>query len=101
MQSGGGNDIFAFCSNWGNDIVEITDDSMITLWFENGSINYWDSVSRIYSDGVNSVTVIGSGKIDLKFGNQGGQYEDLAEAGAFLDASSEKIFEDKDKGFLA
>ena len=101
MQSGGGNDIFAFCSNWGNDIVEITDESMITLWFENGSINDWDSVSRIYSDGVNSVTVIGSCKIDLKFGNQGGQYEDLAEAGAFLDASSEKIFEDKDKGFLA
>ena len=103
MYSGGGDDIFAFCENWGSDTVEITDNTCITLWFSSGSESNWDPVSRIYRDGSNTVTVYGgvNSHIELKFGDAGGQYADLLEAGAFEPFTGEKIFEDKDKGTLA
>ena len=41
-------------------------------------------------------------QVTLKFGNDGSeQYGMLSASGAFADVSSEKIFEDKDKGMLA
>ena len=103
MHSGGGNDIFAFCENWGVDTVEITDNAKITLWFVAGNANHWDAENRIYRDGSNSVTVIGGANstIDLKFGNDGDQYSDMLAVGALGSATSEKIFEDKNSGFLA
>lgn len=101
---GGGNDIFAFCENWGTDTVELTDaDNSITLWFSSGSESNWDAVNRIYRDGNNSVIISGgeNSSIDLKFGNKGGQYDDMVSIGAFENATSEKIFEDKNSGMLA
>ena len=101
MCSGGGNDIFVFSGEFGNDTVEITDYSEVTLWFDAGSSENWDPVRRIYRSGSNSVTVTGSGAVDLKFGDEGGRYAEFAEAGLFDDVSSRKIFEEKDKGMLA
>ena len=101
---GGGNDIFAFCENWGKDTVQLTDsDSYIALWFASGSESNWDAASRIYRNGSNSVTIIGGAgcTIDLKFGDEGGQYDDMVSIGAFESATSEKIFEDKNSGMLA
>ena len=94
MVSGGGDDIFTFCENWGNDTVEITDNSNITLWFKSGDISKWNAEKRIYRDGNNSVKIIGgkNSTITLKFGDEGGQYEDLLENGAFAESTDEKIF---------
>ena len=96
MHGGGGSDTFTFGGDWGNDTVEQLASGSVTLWFEEGSEANWNSDTLTYSDGVNSVTVTGSTDITLKFGNT----ED-AVAGAFLDGTSEKIFEDKSEGFLA
>ena len=49
-----------------------------------------------YDDGNNKVTVSGTTEITLKFGDTKN-----AAAGAFLDAASEMVFEDKNKGFIA
>ena len=38
-EPGGGNDIFCFGGNWGNDTVEQLAGGKITLWFESGSEN--------------------------------------------------------------
>ena len=46
------------------------------------------------TDGTNSVTVSGVAEVSLKFGGN------APVNGAFLDAASEKIFEDKNKGML-
>ena len=103
MSSGGGDDVFAFCDNWGNDIVEITANAEITLWFKSGSVENWDEMNRIYRSGDDSVTVIGGAdsKIALRFGDDGAQYDDMLAIGAFDAASSEKVFEDKGKTLIA
>jgi Ca2+-binding RTX toxin-like protein len=96
MHGGGGNDIFCFGGAWGQDTVEQFDGGSVTLWFENGSENNWDASTLTYTDGGKSVTVSGVSTVTLKFGDV-----DSAVAGAFLDAASENIFEDKDRGMLA
>ena len=96
MHGGGGDDIFCFGENWGNDIVEQLVGGKITLWFESGSESNWNAETLTYSDGINSVTVSGTASVSLRFGAEA----DLP-AGCFDDAASEKIFEDKNKGFLA
>ena len=104
MHGGGGNDIFAFCENWGNDTVEQLTGGEVTLWFESGSLDNWNASTLTYTDGSSSVTVKGvtADQVTLKFGNDGSeQYGTLSDSGAFADVSSEKIFEDKDKGMLA
>ena len=104
MHGGGGNDIFTFCGNWGNDTVEQLADGTVTLWFISGSVDNWNLSTLTYTDGNNSVVVSGVGldRITLKFGDDGSeQYAILTAQGAFADYSSEKIFEDKDKGMLA
>ena len=41
-------------------------------------------------------------RITLKFGNDGSeQFASLSELGAFADVSSEKVFEENGKGYLA
>ena len=85
---GGGNDTFIFGDNWGKDTVEQLSGGSVTLHFENGSLANWNAATQIYSDGTNSVSVTGTSDITLKFGA-----DETLPAGAFLDAASEKIFE--------
>ena len=98
MHGGGGADTFCFGSAWGIDTVEQLESGSVTLWFESGSANNWNAETLTYSDGVNSVTVSGiaNESITLKFGDSAS-----AIAGAFDNAASEKVFEDKDKALIA
>ncbi len=96
LHGGGGNDIFCFGGNWGNDTVEQLEGGSVTLWFEEGQEGTWNSKTMTFSDGVNTVTVIGADSVTLKFGDA-----NETVPGAFLDGASEKVFEDKDKGFIA
>ena len=55
-----------------------------------------------YTDGDNSVTVSGAGKITLKFGDDGSeQFALLTGMGAFADFSSQRVFEESGQGILA
>ena len=98
MHGGGGDDIFTFGENWGKDTIEQLAGGNVTLWFEEGSEDNWDASTMTYTDGANSVRISGitADQVTLKFGDT-----DTAVAGAFLDAASEKIFEDKNKGMIA
>ncbi|MCR4573505.1 MAG: AIDA repeat-containing protein [Lentisphaeria bacterium] len=105
LHGGGGEDIFAFGGDWGNDSVEQLANGMVTLWFDNGSLDKWDASTLTYRDGDKSVKVSGVGQesITLKFGDDGSeQYGRLLEAGGFDEFSSERIFENKNtRGLLA
>ena len=96
MHGGGGSDIFTFGGDWGNDSVEQLAGGSVTLWFEEGSESNWNADTMTYTEGVNSVTVTGVSSVTLRFGNNA-----ALPAGAFADAASEKIFEDKESGMLA
>ena len=99
MHGGGGDDIFCFGGNWGKDTITQLANGSVTLWFEDGDKTNWNASTLTYTDGTNSVKVTGiaADRISLKFG---GDTSDLP-SGAFAEAASEKIFEDKDKGMLA
>ncbi|MBQ7177339.1 MAG: hypothetical protein IJS08_07990 [Victivallales bacterium] len=104
LHGGGGDDTFCFCDNWGQDTVDQLPDGSVTLWFANGNEANWDAATCTYKDGSNSVKVSGVSKenITLKFGDDGSaQYDQLLAAGAFSEAASEKVFEDRGKGMLA
>ena len=104
MHGGGGDDIFTFCQNWGTDEVEQLADGNVTLWFASGSLANWDANVLTYTDSKNSVRVSGitADRVTLKFGDDGSaQFAALTSAGAFLDATSERIFEESGKGILA
>ena len=104
MHGGGGNDVFTFCDNWGMDNVEQLSTGSVTLWFTSGRLDNWDEATLTYTDGENSVVVSGVtvDKITLKFGDDGSaQFATLSSMGAFLDAISERIFEESGKGILA
>ena len=104
MHGGGGNDVFTFCDNWGVDTVEQLATGSVTLWFAEGSLDNWDESTLTYTDGENSVTVSGvtADKVTLKFGDDGSeQFASLTSAGAFFDATTERIFEESGKGILA
>ncbi|MBO5695264.1 MAG: hypothetical protein J6S98_07660 [Lentisphaeria bacterium] len=96
MHGGGGNDIFCFGGNWGNDTVEQLSGGSVTLWIDGGSMRYWDAATLTYTDGANSITVSGVSNVTLKFGTDASLPD-----GAFADAASEKIFEDKSKNMIA
>jgi Ca2+-binding RTX toxin-like protein len=96
MHGGGGSDIFTFGGAWGDDTIEQLADGSVTLWFADGSEANWNAESLTYSDGVNSVSVSGCVNVTLRFGSV-----PSLPAGAFADAASEKIFEDKNSGMLA
>ena len=104
LHGGGGDDVFAFGGDWGNDSVEQLADGKVTLWFENGSLDNWDASTLTYQDGDNSVKVNGitAENISLKFGDDGSQqYSKLLSDGAFDEFVSERIFENKNRGMLA
>ena len=67
MHGGGGSDVFFFCEEWGEDIVEQLSSGSVTLWFAEGDESCWDPVKRLYSDGLNTVTVLGECKVYLTF----------------------------------
>ena len=96
MYGGGGDDIFTFGGNWGTDRVEQISGGKVTLWFQTGSVENWDSQSLTYTDGENSVTVSGISGVTLKFGT-----DSALPAGVFADAVSKNIFEDSNQGLLA
>ena len=95
MHGGGGNDTFCFGANFGNDTVEQLSGGSVTLHFETGSEANWNKTTLTYTDGANSVKVSGVTAVNLVFGGT------APVEGAFLDAASEKIFEDKNKGMIA
>ena len=104
MHGGGGNDVFTFGANWGVDTVEQLADGSVTLWFAFGSSDNWDVSTLTYTDGSNSVTVTGvtADKVTVYFGEEGFEHFDVGNmSGAFADCSSEKVFEEKNKGLLA
>ena len=105
MHGGGGDDIFTFGGNWGNDTVEQLDGGIVILWFETGSYANWNADTLTYFDGYNSVKVSGVSKDDTAviFADAIGAdtFTTFQDIGAFLDSSSEKIFEDKNSGMLA
>ena len=96
MQGGGGDDIFFFGANWGVDTVQQLAGGRVTLHFENASESNWNAATLTYTDGVNSVTVSGVTDVVLKFGET-----ENAVDGAFSEAASQMIFEDKNKGMIA
>ena len=102
LHGGGGEDIFAFGGEWGNDTVKQLADGKVTLWFKKGDDSKWNADKLTYTDGDNSVTVTGVSDVTLKFGDDGSeQYQRLLAAGTFSDATSQRIFEERDKGMLA
>jgi Ca2+-binding RTX toxin-like protein len=103
MHGGGGNDVFAFCNDWGADKVEQLGTGTVTLWFASGSEDNWNAETLTYADGEDSVTVKGitADRITLKFGDDGSnQYKMLAAAGSFAEFTSQKIFEESQRGIL-
>ena len=124
MHGGGGHDTFTFCKNWSNDTVVQLNGGTALLWFndleKDSLVLESDAMGNaVLSDGNNTLTLQGvqfsnelanafadgndlMNGISLKFGNDGSvQYSELLTAGAFNDFTSEKIFEDKDRGLLA
>ena len=74
------------------------------MWFASGDESKWDASTLTYTDGENSVTVSGitADKIELKFGDDSSErFTALTSAGAFFDATMERIFEESGKGILA
>ena len=96
MHGGGGDDIFIFGSYWGRDTVEQLSTGSVTLWFEYGEERFWNPETMTYRADGNTVTVKGDVEVTLKFGADASLPE-----GAFAEAASGKIFEDKSKGFIA
>ena len=101
IHGGGGDDIFAFGGDWGHDTIDQLDTGTVTLCFEKGSKSKWNAKTRTYTDGANSVTVLGTSTVNLKFGAEIPNLEELQAYGAFLECTSERVFEDKNKGLLA
>ena len=104
MHGGGGNDVFTFCDNWGTDTVEQLEGGSVLLWFASGHEANWNAETLTYTDGENSVKISGVAvdKISLKFGKgDSDQFDKLSSIGAFLDTTSERIFEEEGKGMLA
>ena len=98
MHGGGGSDIFTFGGNWGHDFVQQLSGGTIILWFETGSLNFWNSSTLTYSDGVNSVTVAGvaAENISIFFGDQLGaeSFAAFKSISAFADSVSGRVFEE-------
>jgi len=106
MHGGGGKDIFTFCDNWGLDEVVQLAGGSVTLWFATGDIKNWDAETLTYTDGENIVQVSGiaAEKITLKFGENAEDaalFSTLSDMGAFEAFTTQRIYEESDKGILA
>jgi len=79
----------------------------VTLWFKDGDMANWNDQTLTYIDGDKSVKVNGvsAANVNLVFGNDNGnqlaRFDQLNATGAFDEFTSEKIFEDKNRGMLA
>ena len=105
MHGGGGDDVFTFCDNWGADTVEQLETGTVTLWFASESKGFWDETTLTYTDGENSVTVIGvtPDRITLNFGeDESGYYDYYSDLSAFDEYLMDRIFTKNDEeGLLA
>ncbi len=103
MLGGGGDDIFCFGGNFGNDTVSQCNGGSITLWFESGSSENWNSETGIYDDGNgNTVSVSSvSSVVSVIFGDNDGTAVNgltctqLKDLGAFSEYSTKKVFEEE------
>ena len=119
LHGGGGSDIFAFGGIWGDDTVEQLPGSHSILWFDgvartdlslsansdgqavlsctSGTVTLanisFDEVSEAFDNGSDVL----SDSLSLRFGGEEypEQYADLLATGAFLDSTSDHIFESK------
>jgi len=90
--------------NWGVDTVEQLADGQVMLWFAEGDHANWNASTMTYTDGANSVTVkdVTADEVEIYIGDEfPWDFEMMSELGIFADATSEKVFEDKNKGLLA
>lgn len=93
LHGGGGEDVFVFGENWGIDTVTQLATGSITLWFESGSRSNWDAGTMTYTCGSSKVTVSGTDRILLKFGDDNSfQFDNLTAVGAFEDDAAGRIF---------
>ena len=66
LHGGGGDDIFAFGGDWGQDTIEQLTTGKVTLWFDEGDLSKWNEAKRTYTDGVNSVIVLGEAEVQME-----------------------------------
>ncbi len=106
MLGGGGDDIFCFGEKFGNDTVSQVNGGSITLWFESGSSENWNSETGIYDDGNGNTVTVSSvvsvvSVVSVIFGDNGGTavngltYTQLKDLGAFSEYSTKKVFEEE------
>ena len=96
LHGGGGDDTFTFCDNWGADTIQQLETGSVTLWFASGDESNWNEATLTYTDGENSVTVLGvaAEQVTLKFGDDGSaRFASLSDMGAFDVFTSRNIFE--------
>ena len=126
LHGGGGDDIFAFGGKWSNDTVQQLAGGSSLLWFDGVnradlSLSADENGDAVLASTVGQVTLIGvkhdeiaeafaAGEnvlldgLSLRFGDDGSNsdlYSDLLAAGAFSKATSQHIFEERNKGLLA
>ena len=93
---GNGNDTFCLGGTWGADTIEQLAAGKVILRFESGSVANWNVSTQTCTAGNNSVTVTGTSDIELYFGA-----DFCLPAGAFLNASGDKICENINSGMPA
>ena len=84
--------------------AELLADGKITLWFKDGDDFRRDEATLTYTDGANSVKVIGDcTNIGFKFGagDDAERFASFSEAGAFSDFVNDIILQKIDPGMLA
>jgi len=124
LHGGGGSDVFCFGGEWGNDKVAQLVNGNVLLWFDDIeqndlSLSADANGNAVLSCANGSVTLLGVKNteiaeafaasnsylregLSLRFGDDGReQYSSIKFAGAFNAFTSEKIFEERDKGMLA
>ncbi|MBP1583970.1 MAG: hypothetical protein J6866_08440, partial [Victivallales bacterium] len=126
LHGGGGDDIFAFGGKWGNDTVQQLAGGSSLLWFDGVnradlSLSADENGDAVLASSAGQVTLLGvkhdeiaeafaAGDnvlldgLSLRFGDDGSNsdlYSDLLAAGAFSKATSQHIFEERNKGLLA
>ena len=88
LHGGGGEDVFCFGGSFGNDTVEQIAGGKVTLYFDSEAVR-WNEVAQCYTDGTNSVKLIGDDfAVEVKYSTS-----DISIAGAFADFASETVFE--------
>jgi hypothetical protein len=100
MHGGSGSDIFVFGESFGKDTIEQLEDGSVILYIQGGDDSFWDNDTQTYSQGNNSIKIIGNNiSISFKFDN----FDTLPE-GAFASYATENIFnknENNNNGTLA